>query len=420
MPIKIGEQEWRVSFCRDDIAGVVPVYLLCHDEFFGCYQTVYHHHESRGFYLLAAAALEFLKLIDWRPDIIHCHDWHAALLPFLLKNNYQNDQFFANTRTLLTIHNLSFQGENSTEVLRSDRGYGALPNLESPRLKKINFMKRGIIFADGVNAVSETYREEIMTHQFGNYLERVLRKYRRKVVGITNGIDEKIFSPNSDPNVKHPYSPSSAHRQRPKNKLWLQRHFRLALEKDIPLLTMASRLTNQKGIDLVIKILPEILKLDCQIIIVGSAGQKIARRLRALAKLYPKKMAVKTDFQNQEIMSMIYAGSDFLVVPSRFEPCGLVQLLALRYGAIPIVRHVGGLADTVENYHPRKHRGNGFVFHGYNQTEFYGAVVRALETYHHRDDWRNLVRGVMEQSYSWEIPAKKYIKLYRRLLKGVK
>lgn len=402
----------------------VPVYLIGHDEFFGEVENgpnLYRGTNKNLRYLFFnAAALALLRQLETPPDIIHCHDWHTGLIPYFLRGRFKHEEFWRHTATVFTIHNLSYQfGRDWWEVPPDERddGRSALPEISDEKgLERINFAKRAILNADAINTVSETYREEILTKDFGEDLHRILKNREERVFGIVNGIDYEEYNPLTDPGLFQHYSDQSPERKRA-NKKWLQEYFNLKVNDDIPILCSTSRLSEQKGYLLLLEILPTLLRQNLQLIIMADGDKKIADQLLMFMKKHPKKMAVVPFEEHRERETSVYAGSDIFLLPSRFEPCGLNQLIALRYGCIPIVHHIGGLADTIVDFEPETGRGNGFNFKRYEPADFLMAVTRALETYRHKTVWRELMVSCLQEANSWKIPARKYVDLYRVALK---
>lgn len=424
--ISVGKkQRVRISLWRGEIEKNLPVYFIEYKKYFSKKQTIYGStHENSRFALFNYAVLEVLKKINFQADIIHCHDWHAGLIPYFLKKDpaYAKDQFFAKTASVFTIHNLTFQmGGNwwSLPPEKRDSGTDTLPKIHSQTMEKINFAKRAIIFSDALNTVSEKYAEELLTPESGQGLEKFLQHRKKDFFGIINGIDYSIFNPAIDKNISVNYDWNSLRRKK-KNKISLQKNLKLEEDTNIPLIGLASRLAEQKGYDLVIESLGTLLKLPLQIVIIasgGKEGKEYADVFKKIAKKYSKKFAFITPYTEEEA-SKVYAGSDMLLMPSRFEPCGLSPLISLRYGSIPIVHETGGLAETITDFNPRTGKGNGFVFENYTREEFLAALVRALENFKYEKSWEHLVWRTMKQSFSWEIPAEKYIALFKKALKN--
>src|SRR6266851_3515055 len=367
--------------------------------------------DDARFIYFSRAVLEMLGPLDFRPDVIHLHDWQAGLVPNLLDRLY-GDGPLSDVATALTIHNLSAQGAY---------GFGALTlaGLEKWGLMRVgipglddvvNVLGRGIHFADVVNTVSERYAAEIQRPEFGEGLDEVLRANVHKLYGIVNGIDYEQFDPGRDPNIPHHYSATA-----PEAKALDRAELRieLGLERvDRPLCAMVSRFYDVKGLDLVEQALPAILGLGLQIVVIGTGDRRYEDLFRRVASEKPGTVAAVIGF-DPALAQRIYAGADMLWMPSRFEPCGLAQLIALRYGTVPVVRATGGLADTIKDYDPVASTGNGFSFEAYDPWQFFAAVVRAWETYRHHSVWSWLVRRSMSEDVSWSKSAQKYLQLYR-------
>lgn len=394
----------------------LPVYFFSQEELFGRHSKLYgYENDNLRFLAFNLAAIELLEQIGFEPDIIHCHDWQTALVPNYLKLKYQESPFFKKTSIILTIHNITFQlGHNWWEIKDTDDGKG-LPPLEKDKIEKINFLKRGIIHADAINTVSERHAQEILTKEFSQGLENILNKRKDDVYGIINGIDYEVFNPAFDKNIYVNYDWNSLNKKI-ENKLALQKELGLKQDKEIPMIGLSNRLTEQKGFDLLMEIIKHLLNQELQIVIVGSGEKEYINFFKKIAKRHAKKIAVVSPF-TEEMSSKVYAASDMYLLPSRFEPCGLSQLVSLRYGSIPIIHETGGLSDTITDFNPRTNKGNGFTFKNYVKYELLIAITRAIETYKHCLVWERLTWQAMGQSYSWELPAKKYLLLYRKILK---
>jgi len=271
--------------------------------------------------------------------------------------------------------------------------------------------------ADAISTVSEQYREEIMTKHFGQDLHRILKNRKDRLFGIINGIDYKAYNPANDPGLFKNYN--HWHIKRKKlNKEFLQQKFSLPVNVDIPLICTTSRVTFQKGFELILNIIDKLMRMNLQIIVIGAGDKKYLKEFEKVAKKYPDKLVViPSHEENQKYETLCYAGSDFFLLPSHQEPCGINQLIAMRYGCVPIVRRVGGLQDTIDSFNPLTQKGTGFVFDFFDEFSLFGAVVRALETYKYKKSWQNIVERAMMKSNSWEIPAKKYVELYRKVMK---
>lgn len=350
----------------------------------------------------------------WRPDVIHAHDWHSGLVPQLVKQRYA--AALASTATVFTIHNLAYQGTTKENVLR-------LVGLRQDRLliekkrfgKQVNPMSRGIAFADVVSTVSERYAQEILTAEFGEGLESVLEERRSDLFGIVNGIDMTLFDPRSDPNIPAHYDVDSLDGKAECKKL-LQEEVGLAQEARTPLLGVVGRLVEQKGIDLLTEVASDLLDGGTQMVVLGTGEPKYEAMWRELAGSYAGILALTIGF-DAALAQRIYAGSDMFLMPSRFEPCGLGQLISFRYGTVPVVRAVGGLADTVRDHESDPRAGNGFSFTRYERAAFSGALARALRMYRHPERWRALQERGMREDHSWEASARKYVGLYETALR---
>ncbi|MDO8579617.1 MAG: glycogen/starch synthase [bacterium] len=401
----------------------IPIYFVSNKKYFGndslTNGKIYGaKNDNARFLFFDVAALELLKLINWKPDIIHCHDWHTGLIPYFLKGRYKKNPFWTKTACLFTIHNLVYQLGHDWWLIPDnirDDGRTPLPSFaENEAIERINFVKRAILNADAINTVSETYREEIMTRDFGEDLHRILKNRENRIFGIINGIDYNEYNPLTDPGLYQHYNARSSARKRD-NKIWLQKHYGLKKGANTPLSCMTSRIVEQKGFALLLPIIGTLMEIGMQIIIMGDGDEEIAKILGDMQKNFPEQF-VYTRFDSARETSL-YAGSDIFILPSRFEPCGVNQLIALRYGCIPVVHHIGGLADTITNFDPRMEIGNGFTFAGYDPNSLLVAMARANETYKHKDIWRHLVVSGLREANSWIIPTKKYIELYKTTLK---
>ncbi|PJB99254.1 MAG: hypothetical protein CO077_02745 [Candidatus Nealsonbacteria bacterium CG_4_9_14_0_8_um_filter_35_12] len=395
----------------------VPVYFLENMEYYEKRSNVYGYSDDPiRFLLLTRGILDFLKQFDWIPDVINCTDWHTGSLPNYLKTIYSQDPVLSKIKTLFSIHNLSHQGvfdHHFVSQMDFDDGKSPIASFFSDKLPKQNFMRRGIIFADIVNTVSETYAQEIMTPEYGEKLDDLLKEVRTKVSGILNGLDYTQMNPATDKLIPFNFGISNL-KDRVKNKTHLQKEFNLEVSQDTPVLGMVTRLDEQKGIDLLFPILETLVsEFDCQFVVVGGGEAKYRSFLEEISKKFPKKIGchLMLDFN---LSRHIFAGCDILLMPSKFEPCGVTQMEAMRYGAIPVVRKTGGLADTVEDFDPKNNTGNGFVFEKFSSHALFGAIVRALETFKYKKNWQELMKRAMRADFSWEASAKKYLELYNK------
>lgn len=411
----------KVNYWRGYLMDGLAVYFVDCEKYFSRKQRIYgSDKENARFLVFNVAALRLLSWLDFDPDIIHCHDWQTGLIPYYLKTDFRYSKALKRAKTIYTIHNLIFQlGRNWWEIPTRDKDYGRsrLPHLSDPALENINFAKRAILSADFINTVSEQYREEIMTKRFGQNLHLILQNRSDRLVGIVNGIDYHAYNPSRDPGLAKRYSADNF-LLKTDNKIQVQKLFKLPVDQDVPIFCMTSRVSFQKGFSLIIKVFPQLLRLDAQFIIIGSGDKTYLKELLKLAKKFPDRLAVVPSHEaNQKYETLVYAGSDFFLLPSNHEPCGINQLIAMRYGCVPIVRAVGGLYDTVDNFSPTTGRGTGFTFKHEDEFDLYSAVVRALENRKNKSIWDKLVKRVMTRAHGWEIPAKKYVTLYKRVMK---
>ena len=398
-----------------------PVYFIESERYFDRQGIYMYPDDAERFIFFSRAALEMCKALDWSPDVIHSNEWHTALIPNWLKTIYRDDPFFSGTGTLYTAHNLEYQGIFGQRILEiaglADMGFIAHPEVAPDLNYVVDLMARGLLFADIINTVSETYAREILTPEYGQRLDPVLRDRRDRLFGILNGIDTELYDPATDPNIAVHFDVNSPPEwKRAANKAALQTEAGLPARAEAPMVSVVSRLTDQKGWDLISAVVdPIIRQLGCQLVVMGTGELRYHDMLNALAERYRDQVAVFLTF-NRPLEQRIYAGSDIFLMPSRFEPCGLNQMVAMRYGCVPVVHAVGGLADSVRDYHPETGEGDGFSFAQYDPMAFYTALVRAVETYRHRDIWSGLVRRCMAADFSWTRSAQRYVDLYCRAL----
>lgn len=349
-------------------------------------------------------ALQLLKEINFKPDIIHVHDWQASLVPVYLKTLYRNDDFYRDTRTVLTIHNIGYQGLFPKEEFPKLGLDWSLFNIEGMEFyDKINLLKGGMVFADMINTVSPTYSNEIQTKEFGFGLEGILSKRRDCLFGILNGLDYSIWNPQTDKFIARQFSLSDL-KHKAENKQDLQKICKLPVEKDIPLFGIVSRLAEQKGFDIFAEGLKEICKMNLQLVILGTGDLKYHLLLEEAVRNYPRVISLNLKFDDP-LAHKIYAGSDIFLMPSKYEPCGLGQLISLKYGTIPLVFKTGGLADTVT-------QDNGFVFDKYTKVDLLDTLKKAIREFQNKNSWVRLMQRAMSGDFSWEESARQYIKLY--------
>jgi len=391
------------------IGGKSRVYFIENQRYFnrdGLYGDKAGDYEDnlQRFSYFCKEALELLKQINFKPDIIHLHDWQTALIPLYLKAKYSHDAFYKDTKTILTVHNIGYQGLFAKEEfaqLDLDKSYFGIEGLEF--YGKVNLLKGGLLFSDKLNTVSPTYSREIQTKEFGFGLEGVLHKRRAELSGILNGLDYSLWSPEGDGLIKAKYRADNL-KDKYADKEDLQKLCGFAKNKEAPLLGIVSRLAEQKGFDILGKCLPDICRMGLQFVILGAGDLKYHRLLQRAAKKYPKNISLHLKFDNA-LAHRIYAGADIFLMPSRYEPCGLGQMISLRYGTLPLVFRTGGLADTVN-------KDNGFIFDRYSKDGLLGAIKEAVRVFQDRDKWLKMMKCGMKCDFSWDETAKKYLELY--------
>lgn len=410
----------NVNFWESVFPNGAPIYFIEIKKYFSKHKKIYGSgQENARFLCFNVAVLKLLSLLELSPDIIHCHDWHSGLIPYFIKNKLRYTKNLLKTKTIFTIHNLAFQmGKSWFQVPLEKKDYGKkkMPLLNDPDLENINFAKRAIIFSDLVTTVSEKYREEIMTKKFGQDLNRILKNREDRLFGIINGIDYNSYNPKNDPGLIKNFDYKTFN-LKAENKKYLQKKFNFNIDHNIPLLCSTSRVAHQKGFDLIINLLPYLLRLDVQIVFMGDGNEEYIKQIKFFNKKFPKKIKWIPYLVNQKMETLMYAGSDFFILPSYYEPCGINQMIAMRYGCLPIVRETGGLYDTVKNFNPKLKTGTGFTFKYEDEFSFFWAITRALETYRYKSSMDEIIKRVMLKSSNWDIPAQKYVKLYKKVVK---
>ncbi len=430
-PMKRVLERLKVSAKGEDPNGLLVSHVLAHVDkkdkcvtYFlenqECYEkraNVYgYSDDTMRFVLLSRAAVEFVKRSEWKPDFIIANDWMTGFVPDLMRREYKDDPALKDIGVLFCIHNLHNQGTFAAAFVpetEADFGRQPIPPFFED-MTRLNGMRRGILYADEVITVSPTYAKEILSEEYGEGLEGVLQERRNNLVGIMNGIDDGIFDPMTDPLVDHHYSARHV-TARGKNKAVLQRRFGLQEDEEAMVLAYNGRLDKQKGIMLIEDTIRPLLEnLPLQFVLLGDGSSEYKEFFKALAAEYPGRVSAKLEY-DADAPRLIYAGADAMLMPSKFEPAGLVQLEAMRYGAIPIVRRTGGLADTVTDADPQHGKGTGFVFEKYDDQALLIAVVRAYETYRNRREWESRGTRAMSQDFSWKNSARKYLALCAKL-----
>lgn len=414
---------WRNQYCglmELELDGV-KFYFIDNEFYFkrdGEYAYLYGYDDDvERFTFFSNAVLESLKRIDFFPDVINLNDWHTGMIPLFLKENYSQDERYSEIKTIYTIHNLQYQGvfsnKNIEDVLSIPRHY--LDDGHIEYYGGINFMKSGIVYSDKVSTVSPTYANEIQTKFYGESLDGLIKSNSHKLKGIVNGIDYEINNPETDKNIVCNYNINSIG-DKVKNKLELQKILGLEVNPDIPMIGIVSRLVSQKGLDLISYMMPEIVGENLQLVVLGTGEEQYQSMLNYYSCKYPNKVAAILTF-DAALAQQIYASSDMFLMPSLFEPCGIGQMIAMRYGSIPIVRETGGLKDTVKPFNKYTGEGNGFSFANYNAHEMFYCIKSAIDIYKNdKKSWFKIVKSAMSTDSSWAKSANEYIKTYNEIV----
>ncbi len=380
------------------------------------YNNIYEDVEKFAYF--SKAVLEALPFLDFCPDVIHCHDWQTGLIPVFLHTLYGDEHYYDGIKTVFSIHNLKFQGRFNLPAVMDITGLPEqifVPDkLES--YGEANYLKGGCVYADAITSVSPTYVHEITTPEGGEGLDGLFHARKGRLYGILNGIDYDVYDPGNDAFIAHHFNTLNMTEGKLADKEQLQKDYGLPVERDTMLIGMVSRLTDQKGLDLIAYIMDEMMaKERIQFIVVGTGEEKYENMLRYFEQKYPGKIKADIGY-SEERAHRVYAGCDAFLMPSLFEPCGLSQMIAMRYGTLPIVRETGGLKDTVQAYNEYEQTGTGFSFANYNAHEMYHTIQYAMQVYYeHRKEWNNMAVRAMEQDFSWNSSAREYEKLYETL-----
>lgn len=407
---------------RNQYAGIeyleyngITYYFIDNEYYFKRSNLYGYGDEAERFVFFNRAVMEMIRDLGWVPDVMHCHDWHAGLIPVFLHTHYKDDPLFQGIKTIFTIHNVKYQGVFPQTVLYDlmDLDGRLMTDDALEFFGNINFMKGALNFADSITTVSPTYSNEIQTPYYGEHLDGVLRERSELLSGIINGIDDKEYNPMTDDALAFPYRSSLIKKNQ--NKMWLQEKLGLPVRKDVPMIGIVSRLVEQKGFDLIGRVIDDLLYHDdIQIVLLGTGEYHYEQMLQWCQDRHPTKMSTNIKFE-ESLARQIYAASDLFLMPSRFEPCGIGQLLALRYLAVPIVRETGGLVDTVQSFNKETEEGNGFTFANYNAHDMLFTIRRALDCYHETSTWQTLVKNVSKSQLSWKYSANQYMDLYKKV-----
>ncbi len=409
---------WRRQYCGiEQLEHQGVTFYFVDNEYYFKRRGLYgYYDDGERFAFFSRAVLESLRYLNFSPDVLHCHDWHTAAVPVLLDAHYRS--VYPQLRTVFTIHNLKYQGVFAHSVL------GELLNLGDEYFAPdkmefhgaVNYLKGGLVYSDLLTTVSRTYAEEIQTPYYGEKVDGLLRSRKDSLQGIVNGIDYEAYNPQHDEHIVMPYTWRSAKRKT-QNKIKLQEHVGLPVNPDVPVVAIVSRLVEAKGLDLIAHVFEELIAQDLQLIVLGTGDSHYESMFKVAAYRYPDKVSANIFFDDA-LAHKIYAGADIFLMPSQFEPCGIGQLIALRYGTLPVVRETGGLKDTVQSYNEETGEGNGFTFTNYNAHDMLYTINRALTLYSKRELWEPIVKSAMKTDYSWRQSAKQYVQLYQTLAQG--
>jgi len=411
-------RQGALNFEENEENYSIPVYFIDNYHYYNRPNIYCYGDDADRFVFFDKAVLKMLPAIGFKPDVIHCNDWQTGPIPLYLKDFCKDEAYYNEIATLFTIHNLQYQG---------GFGKGVLPVLglgdeyyTSEKLEfygEVNFMKSGVLYSDIINTVSKTYKNEIKTEQYGERMDGLMRAKSDSLYGIVNGIDTVAYDPEEDTKIYKNYGLKNI-KAKSINKKELQLELGLPTT-NVPVISMVTRLVDQKGLELIKDILPELMKMDIQLVVLGLGDPYYENMFKSYQKDYPNKVCARIEF-NDVLAHRIYAGSDIFLMPSKFEPCGLGQLIALRYGTIPLVRETGGLADTVNNFVIETEEGNGFSFKEYSSRALLKTIVRAVSVYKNLPDiWEKIVKEAISEDFSWKNVSDNYIDLYKKAIDKV-
>lgn len=427
LQIKIGDKEVIFSLKSCFLPGQkvrVQIYFLDNHEYFGSRNSIYvdpmtgeeYPDNDERFILLGRSVFELISKLGWIPDIIHCNDWQCGLIPAYLKTVYSKEENFSQFKTLLTVHNLAYQGEfPKSTFVKTGLPDSLMKDKSFEHNGKFNFMKLGLQYADVINTVSETYAQEIRTiDNLSGGLKSILAKRKNDLYGIVNGIDTNVWNPEKDKLIKKRYSQKNLE-DKAENKKVLAEKFGFEYKPDVPIIGVISRLFDSKGIDLIKAAFPQLMKVNLQLVLLGTGDKKYHTFFENMSRKFSDKFACYLGF-NDELAHLIESGADIFLMPSMFEPCGLNQMYSLVYGTVPLVRETGGLADTVTKFNEKTEEGNGFVFKDYDVKSLLKELERALKIFTDQKTWAKIQKNGMKSDFSWNSSAKKYIDLYKTIL----
>ncbi len=397
----------------------ITYYFIDNEEYFNCFQPYGNiRYDIEKFCFFDKAVLSMLPLINFRPDLIHCHDWETGFIPVYLKNEFSADGFFWGIKTIMTIHNLKFQGVWDIQTMRGLTGFanGLFAPDKLEYKKDANMLKGGLVYADYITTVSDSYANEIQTREYGEGLDGLLSARHFDMQGIVNGIDYDVYNPATDSQIYNNYDKSNWRQKKAQNKLRIQQDLGLAVDKKKYLIGLISRLTDQKGLDLINYMMDYIADEFTQLVVIGTGDVRYENMFRHYAWKYPDRISANICYSD-DLAHKLYAAADAFLMPSRFEPCGLTQLISFRYGTVPIVRETGGLRDTVQPFNEYDDTGEGFSFTNYNADEMLGIINYSKHIYFDRKrQWNKMVDRGMSKDYSWKSSKERYQGLYNYLL----
>ena len=410
---------WRREYCgvfKTELDGVT-FYFIDNERYFGRPGLYSYDDDNERFAFFDFAVLEMLSHLNIKPDIMSLHDWQTAMIAPLYKERYGYYDFYRNIKITFTIHNIAYQGKADPRLINDLYGLGdhLYYNGNLRHDNCFNMMKSAILYSDMVTTVSPTYAKEILTDEYGEGLQSILNMKRDNLVGIINGIDYDVNNPEKDPNILHHFNVENWKTEKVKNKLALQREVGLPEDEKTPLIGIVTRLTWQKGLDLILPKMEELVGRGCQVVILGAGERKYEEALAYWGENYPEKVScnLKYDFG---LSCRIYAGCDMFLMPSLFEPCGLSQMMSLRYGTIPVVRETGGLKDSVVPYNEYEKTGTGFSFAHYSADEMMSVIDYAIKIYNDEEQWDVIVENAMNEKLDWENSANKYMEVFNKLV----
>lgn len=409
---------WRKQYCGVKYLRLdgIDYYFLDNLYYFNRPNLYGYYDDGERFAFFQQAVIELMEKIDFIPDVMHLNDYHTSFIPFLLKEKYRWTQKYNNIRTVLTIHNIEFQGQYDREILYDLFGMGC-ERYDDGTIQFnncVNFMKAGILYADRVTTVSPSYAEEIKTPEFGAGLDVILRMESGKLHGILNGIDYASFNPKKDPAIFANYDKKHLDKKI-ENKVQLQKLLELPVRPDVPVIGIVSRLTYQKGFHLLLQEMENLMQFDVQLILIGTGDPNFENQFHYFGGKYPHKASIHIAF-DVTLAQKVYAGVDMFLMPSAFEPCGLSQMISMRYGTLPIVHEIGGLRDTVQSYNPITNEGTGFGFGIFEPFYLMNALKQAIELYqNHQDIWKKMMLEAMSRDFSWDESSQQYLELYKQM-----